>query len=134
MGYYIKLKAQKFSIKKENFDAALKAIQSLANNKETITDSSGRHFSWVRQGFEELDTLPAILDEWRYIAKIDTEGIYRLEFTGEKYGDDDLLFKTLAPYVEAGSYLEWLGEDGDKWRFTFDGKVMKQTRPKIVWE
>jgi hypothetical protein len=64
----------------------------------------------------------------------ETGDITGLEFTGEKYGDCPLLFTTLAPYIEAGSVIEYHGEDGDKWRYVFDGKTIKVTKPKVVWE
>ena len=39
----------------------------------------------------------------------------------------------IAPYVEAGSYIEMYGEDGDKWRYVFDGKTVKEVYPKVEW-
>lgn len=135
MGYCISQKDCSFFLPKENVDAALKAIQSLANNKETITDSSGRHFSWVEQGFEKLTTLKDILEEWRWEPRIDVEGnIWDLVFTGQKYVDDNILFEALAPYIQKGSWIEFLGEDGSLFRFTFDGVSMKEIFAQITWE
>lgn len=97
MGYCIYIEESKFSIKAENKAAALKAVQGL-HGKERIKDSSGKHFSWVSSDFYELDTLEDMLEEWRWKPKIDldTGDVLGVEFTGEKYGDDDFFFQSLS--------------------------------------
>ena len=48
-------------------------------------------------------------------------------FEGEKYGDDDLIFNAIAPYVEDGSYIQMNGEDGAIWRWVFEnGKCVEK--------
>jgi hypothetical protein len=135
MGYCIFVKPVTLKIKHADKPAALKAIKAL-KGKERIDDSSGRHFSWVSHDFEKLKTLEEMLCEWRWNSKIDedTGDVIGLEFTGEKYGDDDLLFKALAPFIEAGAVIEFRGEDGAQWKYVFDGVTYKEKHSKVVYE
>ena len=134
MGYYIYVKDSKFSIKQENLVKSLKAIQAL-RGKETIKDYRGEHFSWVSDNFYTIDNIHEMLDEWRWKASYTEEGdIKGISFLGEKFGDDKFLFQALAPYVEVGSYIHFVGEDGEQWRYEFDGKVMKEKKAKITFE
>lgn len=132
MGYCISVRVMSFRIKDENKKAALKAMRGL-KGQETCGDHFS--FSWVDADFHQLGTLEEVLKAWRYYPKTDPEtgDIISLDFGGEKWGDDRLLFDTLAPYVEAGSKIEYLGEDGNKWRFVFDGKTLKESRPQVTW-
>jgi hypothetical protein len=60
-----------------------------------------------------------------------------LRFTGQKLGDDNILFAALAPYVEADSYITMVGEseDGDEfWRWVFDGQHVYRVRGQAVFE
>lgn len=57
-----------------------------------------------------------------------------IDFDGEKIGDDELFFGIIAPHVAVGSYIEMVGEDGDRWRWVFDGERVKSISPKVIWE
>ena len=60
--------------------------------------------------------------------------IHCLTFNGEKSGSDFILFKAIAPFVEAGGCIEMEGEDGLQWRWLFDGKTCTEQYAKTVWE
>lgn len=124
MGYCIKMTDSNFSIKSENFAKALEALKGAFKEENmTISDASGKHFSWVStKRVLDCDTLEKALEEIRYLSVYDENGdICNLVFTGQKYGDEDVFFNALAPYVEAGSYLCFEGEDGDIWTWAFSG-------------
>jgi len=126
MGYYIELMESSFMILKENQDAALTAIKALAG-KETIKDSSGMHFSWVNtENFLKAKTIHDALKEWHWETQVNQKGdIFDLYFTGEKLGDDNVLFDAIAPYVEDG-YIQMKGEDDYVWRWIFKGGQMRE--------
>lgn len=148
MGYCIQQKDSCFQIRKENFDACLKAIKSLAIQTHLMHGggSNGQKwFSWVNTNeFLNAKTLEEALKAWRWKAFILTEKFHKdpshigdlthMEFTGEKLGDDMVLFNAIAPFVEPGSYLEIEGEDGNLWRWTFDGKQCLEIEADIDWE
>lgn len=126
MGYCIEQRDCKFYVVDE--EAALAAIKELAG-KETMGPG---HFSWVdTREFMAADTFEEAMDAWRWETNLYQKYIL---FNGEKLGDDKLLFDAIAPYVEAGSYIEMQGEDGAIWRWIFDGKTCREVTAKIVFE
>lgn len=128
MGYCIWQKDTNFVIKAENKVAALAAIKALAGGG-TCPDVGNRHYSWVNcdEDFLKCNSLEDALAEWRWQAGVDNEGnIANINFTGEKYGDDKILFAAIAPYVEAESYVTMKGECNETFGWEFDGSNMKE--------
>lgn len=71
----------------------------------------------------------------RWEAKQNAEGdVIAMEFTGENYGDEDIIFSAIAPFVRNGSYIEMIGDDGDRWRWHFEDGRMTIKTPAITWE
>lgn len=124
MGYCIEqIGKAEFLLIKQQQDNALQAIQAL-HGKETIKDSSGSHFCWVKNDFYKIDNIKDMLEEWRWEPEFDdNENIIGLEFTGEKLGDDSLLFRAIAPFVLSGE-ITMRGEDAGSWQWIFaDGEL-----------
>lgn len=125
MGYYMSQLDTEIFISKENFAAALEAVKGL-HGQETIDDGGGRHFSWVDDDFYEKESFPEILSCWHWDAELDEAGnLVDLEFSGEKRGDDEILFNAIAPFVADNSYIRMEGEDSEKWEWLFQGGVLK---------
>jgi len=133
MGYCVNLTDCKFDILKDNKAKALQAIKELMGK---VNELRSNGFSWVSTddvlascSFEEA------MECWRYPVKIDDNGdIVDIEFDGEKLGEEGLMFEAIAPYVVAGSYLQYQGDDGSIWRFVFDGKKMVDKAATISFE
>ena len=131
MGYCIEMTDSCFVIKKENFEKALESLKSVfvPENMTCYDYISGKkypHFSWVdTRTVLESETLEEALEEIRYTPQYDSDGnICRVDFTGEKYGDEDVFFAALGPYVESNSFISFEGEDDETWKWLFnDGKV-----------
>lgn len=69
------------------------------------------------------------MDEWRYRIYRDLWGnVTNIEFTGEEYGDCLIMFKAIAPFVTEGSYLQFEGEDGERWGYHFTGEALTEFR------
>lgn len=134
MGYCMSQSESLIRIEKKNVTKAMKAVKALAG-KETIADGSGRHFSWVDQNFVNASDFKTVMKAWRWEVVFDTDGdVSDLRFYGEKLGDDYLLMKAIAPFVRKGGYIEMHGEDGERWRWVFDGKQCYEKAAKISWE
>jgi len=134
MGYCMNQEETEFFVSKDHLVPMMEAIRDL-RGKESITDGSGRHFSWVSHNFHTLTDPVEMLHAWRWEAEQDSEGnIDFIHFCGEKYGDDPLLFQTIAPFVTAGGYIQMRGEDGERWRWCFDGQKVTEQRAKVTWE
>jgi len=128
MGYYIQQRTTQFCIKAKNQTKALVAVKGLVG-QEPI----GAHFSWVGN-FSDADSFQEVMEEWRWEVEFNERGdVIDLFFNGQKLGDDELLFQTIAPFVEAGSYIEILGEEGEMWRWAFDDKECTELSPTIIW-
>lgn len=130
MGYCMNQRDSSFRIKAENRAKALQAIKDLASRVDEGgggSYSGGRktesYFSWVTTSeFSEARTLEAAMWAWRWQIEGEEGGdVDSIMFEGEKLGDDIFLLRAIAPYVEAGSFIEMQGEDGALWRWYFDG-------------
>lgn len=131
MGYCMSQQENGFHIEAKDFPEALKAIQGL-HGSETIADASGEHFSWVPHDFYKINDLIKIMGKWRWELEIDPAGnAVGISFQGEKLGDDEILFKAIAPWVKKDSYIQMQGEDGSIWRWVFDGKTCVEKAAKI---
>lgn len=138
MGYCMQLKNESFRIKgKENIRKAFEAIKALDGQEAEKGACGGiwragvcvsRHYSWVNENFSKgHQMLAGIMEEWRWIPEMKHEDgveveVLGISFDGEKLGDDQILFDAIAPFVEPGSFIEMVGEDGCIWRWYFDGK------------
>lgn len=131
MGYCIEMIESDFVVRKDNFGKALESLKSVfvpenMTCKDYVSGKEYPHFSWVdTKTVIESNTLEEAMKEIRYNPMYNADGdIYGLEFTGEKYGDEEVFFNALAPYVEYNSQLSFEGEDGATWKWIFkDGKV-----------
>ena len=129
MGYCMTIEDQEFLIKKKNMAGALAAIKAIVGE--------GR-FSWVNaKEYQDAETLEDALMAWRWPPYMNKSAnpkgeIVNLEFDGEKSGDEDILFRAIAPFVEAGSFIEMRGEDGCRWRWLFHKGELHEIYPEIV--
>lgn len=120
MGYCMEQQESRFRMRADQFPVVMGALKTLAAR---APQQPYGHFSWVDTGtLVNAHTVTEFLREWRWRPTLDEGGnIVDLMFEGEKLGDDKQLFDALAPFVEVGSYLQMLGEDGSSWRWVFDG-------------
>lgn len=78
-----------------------------------------------KRGFK---TLIEAFKAWRYEAEGTPEGGVRVvSFIGEKLGDDELMLKTIAPFVAKHSIIYVKGEDGCVWTYVFEDGYMTET-------
>lgn len=136
MGYYMTLLESNFRIRAERHHEALQAVKGLIG-KETTGRAGDMHFMWVYPSeFVGATSLIGVLHTWRWLVELDSSGNINeiIEFLGEKYGDEDLLFSTLAPFVEKGSYITMLGEDGIIWRWFFHNFQVQKQFGRIVFD
>jgi hypothetical protein len=153
MGYYMDQMDQKFFVAAEHIPAMVKAIHALASRHELMGGASyqngeivSRHYSWVNNDFVDCYDVKELFRKWRWSIELKNENIVSIFFEGDKMGDDEVLLRAIAPYVEAGSYIEMRGEDYSTytflgsaglyqhmWRWCFDGKTMVEKYPTITW-
>jgi hypothetical protein len=129
MEYCIEMTDSQFEIKEKHFKKLKEAFKELDKNYK---------LAWVKKGFAS-DTLKEVFSSLRYEVTYSKDNennqcISGIEFIGEKDGDDDLIWDTIAPFVTSGSFLEFLGEDGDRWRVIFTNGMWKELKAKVSWK
>lgn len=125
MGYCMNQNNAKFHIKASDKPAAFKALKELLLS---------RPISWVND-VDDCKTLEALMEECRWELEVnETYDVTGINFSGEKAGDDQLIFNIIAPFVEVGSFIEMRGEDGTQWRWLFDGKTCTEKTATVSWD
>lgn len=124
MGYCISLEEGSIEIKKENMKNVISVLKSYLENNT---------LRWIDGNWDEDDGLEDIWHDLRYdlIKKDDYYEI--IDFSGEKYGDDNKIFDMIAPYCEDG-YLQFCGEDGEHFRFIIKDGKFKEKYADLSWE
>jgi hypothetical protein len=125
MGYHIHQRGGSFRLRREHHERALKAIWRLDKRLLGGRDAANRG-----------STLVEALADWLWQADVDpdTGDIIRLEFTGDKSHDERRLFEVIAPYVEAGSFIEMAGDGDCHWRWLFEGKIVREQIGEVVYQ
>jgi len=144
MGYYMTQLNSVFRIPKENEEKALDAVKKLSEREDLMSGGSWSNgkkteswFSWVdMKELAKADTLDKAVREWGWDLLRSQEGgaIDGIVFEGEKMGDDDVLLRALAPYVEDKSYIEMRGEDDAMWKWSFRDGELREVDGKIVFD
>jgi len=125
-----------FNIGGEHLDEVLREVKLLITPEAKEKNGAGgsiwrgkdipieKHYAWVDEfGAMNAKTFKEVAKAFRWHIELDDEGdVYWIEFDGEKYGGDELAFlNTIAPYVRKDSYIEMQGEEGERWKWCFDG-------------
>ena len=136
-----------FNMKKETFDDALKVTKALltveAKDKYGTTgyvmqggEVTSRHYGFVQEeNVARANNFKDAAQAFRWDMWIDDEGdIYSTTFNGEKYTGSEITFlNAIAPYVREGSYIEMQGEEGERWKWYFDGMECIEYQAKILY-
>lgn len=132
MGYYVRLTNVDFTIPAEHLDAAYAAVCALntTHHKEKRGGSwSGgketeKWFSWMDPNYPDVcKDLVEVMEMLGFDCGIEDDGSFHIYSYDSKAGQEDLFLETLAPYVKDGSFLYWMGEDGEQWGNLYkDGK------------
>ena len=159
MGYDVEMSIAGVVIPAAKVAAALSALKDLMADVGDLGGGGSwspagkvsSNFAWVGteevlQAIEERNLVKA-LEEWRYGASAGASQtpVEQLasgeEFTdvcvdyfeGSKWGDDDALWSTLAPFVAEGAVIEFRGEDDHRWRYIFTGEGYRNETGMTVW-
>lgn len=116
MGYCVSSVDCKFKLQLENVENAFKALQNLCS-EEIMKGSS------VLKNFED------IMLECGWEVEEDEDGNYnQIRFIGDKIYNNEEELRAIAPYVDSGSYIQMVGEDGDTWRYVFNNGTFNEVR------
>lgn len=153
MGYYANTMDTNFIIKKDNLEDAYKALCALNATDEgkngyfegdtppakpewskSVSNTPHMSFKYMDWNYDEnLNDVFEVFSALGFEARTTEDGDFELDGYDDIMGDHEIFFAAVAPFVEDGSYVEWEGSDGERWRNQFDGGEMKTLLPKIVW-
>ena len=138
MGYCIELEEGKIKLTEENMKKALKELSKHSFRwcddfcYENIVFEHKNKSCWEETNEEEI-TIEEVWEWLRYEVKYENGYWIIYDFNGEKLGDDEDIFNLIAPYCEDG-YLQYLGEDGERWRYVFENGKCETRYPTTSWE
>ena len=147
MGYLINQLDNYFYMEKETFDDALKVTKALLTFEAKEHHGpigyvsqggqiTSRHYGFVQEGnVLRADNFKAAAEAFRWDMWIDDEGdIYSTTFNGEKYTGSEITFlNAIAPYVREDSYIEMQGEEGEMWKWYFNGMECMEYQAQIIY-
>ncbi len=105
MGYDYYQAETQFRLAHEQYTAALAALQQV----------------------RPVSSLAEALDPWEFDLNLSGD-IISLELRGARLGRSREVFAALAPFVEPGSFIRIRGEEGEEFRWTFDGSVFQEIK------
>ena len=132
MGYYVNTGYCNIVVKAADAEAALaKLIKFNDENDELKRGGSygpegenERWFSWMPKDFRDFKTFGEFLGGLGFNFEVLENGDFVLNHYSDKTGQEDILMEAIAEFVVNGSFAEWHGEDGERWRWDFaDGRM-----------
>lgn len=146
MGYNVMLTGSDFKVAPDKLEPLLQALKDLNKRDDLKTGGAWgqlpdgtmgqteKWFAWMPADYDQTVTSAAeVFEELGFTVTTEDDGTLILEEYDSKAGAEDLFLMAAAPFVTAGSYLEWEGEDGERWRQDFDGETMKTRMGTITW-
>jgi hypothetical protein len=118
MGYTVTTEGVSFAVPPANIEAALVALKGAA---------------MLRGEIEPLTALIAAIEEHGFTACDTPDGGMELNFYCDRSSSQDELVLALVPYAEDGSYIEWRGEQDERWRDLVHNGQLYTQRPQVSW-
>lgn len=128
LGYCIDIQESDVKIAAEHLPKIFDRIKKIKLDRS--------HYGWEQQ--DEIDNATTVEEACSALffdlRKTEAGDIVNVYFLGEKGSDGQPLFyDAIAPYVTAGSYIEWAGEDHHRWRIRFDGISWSEQYAHVSW-
>ncbi|MCP3879395.1 MAG: hypothetical protein GY701_13545 [Sulfitobacter sp.] len=134
MGYTVQLLTGDVFIPAAVFPEALEAVKALDRTRPELKvghrgpGGSDLHWAFVDTDLQQVDRFPEMLAAWRFDPILlpggDVLGV-QLSDSPRSQGQEEHLWRALAPFVRAGGRMDWVGEDDAVWRWRFDGAELR---------
>lgn len=129
MGYFVSITRAEFAVpENEEVLKVLKDANWKYHDWKRGGSFGGEHeekwFSWMPANYDvQVDLVYDVFLKLGFDVSVDGNMVH-LNSYDNKSGQEDLFLAIVAPYVEEGSFIEWVGEDGTTWRHeVIDGKL-----------
>lgn len=96
------------------------------SGSDSVASSENFWFSWMPWNYDEVYTsVDEIFEALGFIVGyMDNGDLQFREYPENKIGAERHFLNAVAPFVEPGSWMSWVGEDDMKWEWSFDGEKM----------
>jgi hypothetical protein len=130
MSYSVTFREGSIALRAGAKSAALSALVSLAADGRLASADNGR----LCRAMLRATTLESALRAFGWDSCSDAAGdIVHTWMIGDELDHSEEMFRALVPHIEPGSHVEFIGEDGDIWRWSFTGQHMIETYPEFIW-
>lgn len=119
MGYEITAIESDVRIARADEAPALKRLQAATKAKAWEHGLEARDMLAILRA-KNLDDALGVLG-WE-VSRDDDDRVDGLSYEGKVSGNEGQVLSLLAPFVKKGSWIAVTGEDGDEWRWVFDGE------------
>ena len=128
MPYSVNFRDGSIAIRASAKPAALGALMTLVADDSIVCDAE------VLRPLQASTTLEDALRAFDWDSYTDQGGdVVQMWMAGDQLDHSEAMFRALAPHIERGSYVEFTGEDGDIWRWSFDSRHVIETYPQFLW-
>lgn len=144
MGYYVQIESCDFSVPET--PEVLAAIHEMDTKYDhvklggcyTAGNIKKKWFSWMPEDLSTLKSVEAVLEALGFDCETSTmfDGTKAVDIVGYscKAGQEDLFLAVIAPFVSDESYIEWSGEEGERWRYlVHEGRLTVQ-HATLSWQ
>ena len=121
MSYTVFVLNDNIEIPRQRFDECLRAIHALHRAIQPDIQCPGGVTSYLAESID--DKLCAAMAFFKWRPMIGSDGVCGLSLELERVGGQDFI-EAIAPYVTAGSTIEYIGEDGVATKYVFDGRTV----------
>ncbi|HXA27632.1 MAG TPA: hypothetical protein VN193_02700 [Candidatus Angelobacter sp.] len=130
MSYLVSFRDGRIAIRASAKAAALGELMSIAADGRLAGDES----TALRRAVLHAGTLETALRAFGWDSYVDATGdVVNAWMTGDELAYSEEMLRALVSRIEPGSFVEFIGEDGDIWRWSFTGRHMIETYPELLW-
>jgi len=139
MGYYVNIIGADATLPAEKLDEAYARLVELNDHDEWKSGgtTTERWFAWLDRDYPtKFSTAQQILEEVGFEIETNEDGLGNISIMGYdgKTGCEDIMLWAIADLFEAGSEIEWRGEENETWLQRFGGgKKMTQVGGVVTY-
>ena len=141
MGYYVDLIRSSAIIPTDKLDEALRVLKELNETRDDLKtggswsegQKKGSWFAWMPEDWSTFESVQEVLTSAGFEqCRITVYGLH-IDGYGSKTGCERILMAAIAHLVESDSEMEWRGEEGEMYKWSFSKDGMSEWGGEFVW-
>jgi len=140
MGYYVDLIHSTAFIPADKLDESLRVLKELNETRHDLKtggsysggEQTARWFAWMPEDWSTFESVQGILIAAGFGCPTDENGLKITDYSS-KTGCERVLMATIAHLLDPASEMEWRGEGGEQWKWTFSESGMAEWSGEFIW-